>query len=108
VAGIAVTGEGSLVVGVVEWPADPGNGVPIGERSWTVTRRQERPLGKVWGGETFELAVVPETELLRVRNLDAPDSAGVGFYASVYGPRPEGGGSERTTDAGSDEPLSNE
>jgi hypothetical protein len=93
---------------VVEEPADPGNGVPIEERSWTVTRRQERPLGKVWGGETFELTVVPETELLRVRNLDAPDSAGVGFYASVYGPRPEGGGSEGTTDAGSDEPLSNE
>lgn len=78
---------------VVEAPAGEPSDVPTDDDEWTVLSEQPDPIGKAGGDATASLTVVPESEYIRVRNVDG--NAGLGFYASVYGPRPE------ETDAGS-------
>jgi hypothetical protein len=57
-------------------PDDPGTG------PWEVIERVEDPKGKEFAGEVHELGLTPDTERIRVRNIDGND--GAGFYASVF------------------------
>jgi hypothetical protein len=73
----------------VQEPAEEPDGVPGEDVDWEVVERQPDPVGKDSGEQTVVVNVVPESGYIRVRNRNG--NAGLGFYASVYGPRPEDG-----------------
>lgn len=70
----------------VDEPADPEADGPAADIEWAERARQEDPMGKARADGVLERTYVPETDRIRVRNLDG--NAGWGFYVSVYGPRP--------------------
>jgi hypothetical protein len=53
-----------------------------------VVARVDDPKGKQYAGTVHELEHTPDSDRIRIRNVDGND--GMGFYASLFAP-PEGG-----------------